>query len=65
MGKTSYARFLSAVLAQKCLEHYESRIPILLSLGDFTTAPDLESLIFTQLTNFTGSKISQPLHFGC
>jgi NACHT domain len=54
MGKTSYARFLSAALAQKCLDDYESRIPILLNLGDFTTAPNLESLIFNQLTNFYG-----------
>jgi NACHT domain-containing protein len=54
MGKTSYARFLSATLARKCLTDYGSRIPILLNLGDFTTAPDLESLIFSQLANLYG-----------
>jgi hypothetical protein len=63
MGKTSYAKFLSAALAQKCLEDYGSRIPILLNLGDFTTAPNLETLIFSQLTNFYGVGIYHHLHF--
>ena len=54
MGKTSYARYLAATLARTCLDEYGSRIPILLSLGDFTTAPNIETLIFSQLTNFYG-----------
>jgi hypothetical protein len=54
MGKTSYARYLASVLAQKCLLDYGSRIPILLNLGDFTTAPDLETLVVSQLANFYG-----------
>jgi hypothetical protein len=54
MGKTSYARFLASELARKCLEDYSRKIPILLNLGDFTTAPNLESLIFNQLANFYG-----------
>lgn len=54
MGKTSYARYLASVLAQKCLVDYGSRIPILLNLGDFTMAPDIETLVVTQLANFYG-----------
>ena len=30
MGKTSYARFLAAALAEKCLKDYGAKIPILL-----------------------------------
>jgi hypothetical protein len=54
MGKTSYARYLASELAQNCQKDYGSRIPIVLNLGDFTTAPNLETLIFSQLTNFYG-----------
>ena len=54
MGKTSYSKFLASVLAQKCCENYGARIPILISLGEFTTAPDLETLITAQLTNHYG-----------
>jgi hypothetical protein len=54
MGKTSYARYLASVLAQRCLQDYGSRIPILLNLGDFTTAPDLEQLVVSQLANLYG-----------
>jgi hypothetical protein len=54
MGKTSYARYLASVLAQRCLHDYGSRIPILLNLGDFTTAPDLEQLVVSQLANLYG-----------
>src|ERR1043165_993227 len=54
MGKTTYARFLARTLALKCLEDYAARIPILLSLGEFTTAPNLETLIVAQLTNHYG-----------
>src|SRR5262249_24753493 len=52
MGKTSYARFLAATLAKECLKDYGYKIPVLLSLGDFTTAPSIETLIFSQLTNY-------------
>lgn len=54
MGKTSYSKFLASVLAQRCSENYGARIPILISLGEFTTAPDLETLITAQLTNHYG-----------
>lgn len=54
MGKTTYARYLAYTLAMKCQGDYGSRIPILLSLGEFTTAPNLETLIVTQLTNHYG-----------
>jgi NACHT domain len=54
MGKTSYSRLLASLLAQKCCENYGARIPILISLGEFTTAPDLEMLIAAQLTNHYG-----------
>jgi len=64
MGKTSYARYLAAQLAQDCLRDYGSPIPILLTLGDFTTAPDLESLIFTQLSNFYGVRNLSASAFG-
>ena len=52
--KTTYARYLAAKLAQRCIDDYGNRIPILLSLGDFTTAPDLEGLITAQLMNHYG-----------
>ena len=54
MGKTSYTKFLASVLAQRCCENYGARIPILISLGEFTTAPDLETLITAQLANHYG-----------
>jgi hypothetical protein len=54
MGKTTYARYLARTLALKCQKDYASRIPVLLSLGEFTTAPNLETLIVTQLTNHYG-----------
>jgi hypothetical protein len=54
MGKTSYSKFLSSVLAQRCCDNYGARIPILISLGEFTTAPDLETLITAQLANHYG-----------
>ncbi|MVT69461.1 NACHT domain-containing protein [Bradyrhizobium pachyrhizi] len=54
MGKTSYSKFLASVLAQNCCDDYAARIPILISLGEFTTAPDLETLITAQLTNHYG-----------
>lgn len=54
MGKTSYSKFLASVLAQRCHENYGARIPILISLGEFTTAPNLETLIAAQLTNHYG-----------
>ena len=54
MGKTSYAKYLAATLARACLDEYGSRVPILLNLGDFTTAPSIETLIFSQLTNYYG-----------
>jgi hypothetical protein len=49
MGKTSYSKFLSSILAQRCCNNYGARIPILISLGEFTTAPDLETLVTAQL----------------
>jgi len=63
MGKTTYARFLAARLARQCLDNYGSRIPILLNLGDFTTAPDLETLIITQLTNQYGVRYFSAMAF--
>ena len=63
MGKTSYARYLASVLAQKCLSDYGSRIPILLNLGDFTIAPDLETLIVTQLANVYGVRYFSAVAF--
>jgi hypothetical protein len=54
LDKTSYSKFLASVLAQRCRENYEARIPILISLGEFTTAPNLETLIAAQLTNHYG-----------
>jgi hypothetical protein len=54
MGKTSYSKFLSSVLAQRCCDNYGARIPILISLGEFTTAPDLETLVTAQLANHYG-----------
>jgi hypothetical protein len=54
MGKTTYARYLASLLAKKCREDYGARIPILLSLGEFTTAVNLESLIVSTLTNHYG-----------
>jgi hypothetical protein len=54
MGKTSYARYLASILARRCLDDYGSRIPILLNLGDFTSAPDLEQLVVIQLANVYG-----------
>jgi hypothetical protein len=54
MGKTSYSKFLASVLAQRCCGNYGARIPILISLGEFTTAPDLETLITAQLANHYG-----------
>jgi hypothetical protein len=54
MGKTSYARYLAATLAQKSLEDYRNPLPILINLGEFTTAPNIEALISIQLTNFYG-----------
>jgi hypothetical protein len=63
MGKTTYARFLAAQLAQRCIEDYGNRIPILLNLGDFTTALDLETLITTQLMNHYGIKNISTMSF--
>ena len=63
MGKTSYARFLAAALAEKCLKDYGAKIPILLNLGDFTTAPNLKSLIFNQLANFYGVRFLSSIAF--
>jgi hypothetical protein len=54
MGKTSYSKFLASALAQRCLSNYGERIPILISLGEFTSAPDLETLIASQLSNHYG-----------
>jgi hypothetical protein len=54
MGKTSYARFLASILAENCSREYGSPIPILLNLGEFTTAPDIETLIVAQLANHYG-----------
>jgi hypothetical protein len=63
MGKTTYARFLASVLAERCLIDYGSRIPILLSLGEFTTAPDVETLIVTQLQNHYGVRFISSTSF--
>jgi hypothetical protein len=53
-GKTSYARFLAAALARTCLDEPGSRIPILLSLGDFTTAVSIVNVVFNQLSAYFG-----------
>jgi hypothetical protein len=63
MGKTSYARFLACQLAKRCQENPNARIPILLNLGDFTTAPDLESYLLIQLTNFYGVRFLSSASF--
>lgn len=63
MGKTSYSKFLASVLAQRCCDHYGARIPILLSLGEFTTAPDLETLITAQLANYYGVRFCSTAAF--
>jgi NACHT domain len=54
MGKTSYSKFLASVLAKQCCDNYGAPIPILLNLGEFTTAPELETLITAQLANHYG-----------
>jgi hypothetical protein len=54
MGKTSCARYLASELAQRCRSDYSARIPILISLGDYTTAPNIEMLIYAQLTHYHG-----------
>lgn len=54
MGKTTYARYLSSVLADNCTKEYGAPIPILLNLGEFTTAPNIENLIVSQLSNHYG-----------
>jgi hypothetical protein len=54
MGKTSYARFLAAALAERSLADYQNPLPILINLGEFTTAPNIEALISSQLTNYYG-----------
>jgi hypothetical protein len=53
MGKTSYARYLASVLAKGCLGNYGSRIPILLNLGEYTTAPSIENLIVQQVSGYS------------
>jgi NACHT domain len=63
MGKTSYARFLACQLAKRCQKNPSARIPILLNLGDFTTAPDLESYLLIQLTNFYGVRFLSSTSF--
>jgi hypothetical protein len=63
MGKTSYARFLACQLAERCQKDYSARIPILLNLGDFTSAPDLESYILIQLANFYGVRFMSSASF--
>ena len=45
MGKTSYARFLAAFLARRHKENPAHPVPILVSLGEFHTSPNLPSLI--------------------
>jgi hypothetical protein len=44
MGKTSYASFLASELAADFLRISSNRIPILIPLGDFYTAPRLDGL---------------------
>jgi hypothetical protein len=63
MGKTSYCKFLASVLAQRCCENYGARIPLLLSLGEFTSAPDLETLFTAQLSNYYGVRFCSTAAF--
>jgi predicted NACHT family NTPase len=54
MGKTSYATFLAAALAEQFNSDPANRIPILIPLGDFYTAPRLDGLFANVLTNEWG-----------
>ncbi|MBR0757606.1 restriction endonuclease [Bradyrhizobium jicamae] len=54
MGKTSYASFLASQLAADFLSDAAGRIPILIPLGDFYTAPRLDGLFANILTKDNG-----------
>ncbi|MGJ5179604.1 restriction endonuclease [Bradyrhizobium oligotrophicum] len=54
MGKTSYATFLAHELALNFLRDPTGRIPILIPLGDFYTAPRLDGLFANVLTKDSG-----------
>jgi len=54
MGKTSYASFLASELATDFLKTPSNRIPILIPLGDFYTAPRLDGLFANVLTKDSG-----------
>ena len=54
MGKTSYASFLASELASNFLTDASKRIPILIPLGDFYTAPRLDGLFANVLTKDSG-----------
>jgi len=54
MGKTSYAMFLASTLATEFSSDRTKRIPILIPLGDFYTAPRIDGLFANVLTNEFG-----------
>jgi hypothetical protein len=54
MGKTSYAIFLASTLASQFNSNRLKRIPILIPLGDFYTAPRIDGLFANVLTNEFG-----------
>jgi hypothetical protein len=54
MGKTSYAAFLASELADQFLADSTNRIPILIPLGDYYTAPRIEGLFANVLTQDNG-----------
>jgi hypothetical protein len=54
MGKTSYAAFLASELAAQFLADSTNRIPILIPLGDYYTAPRIEGLFASVLTRDKG-----------
>jgi Restriction endonuclease len=54
MGKASYAIFLASTLAAQFNANRSKRIPILIPLGDFYTAPRIDGLFANVLTNEYG-----------